>query len=313
MGERIFEQDAVCLAAVEAVYATDIAPTAATNAMQVEADMNLTDGDSEALVYDAGRGGNKGSLQVSQRITGSLKGYIAGSGTVDVPPAIAPLLQMAGLEPTITAATNVVYTPKSSDHDSGTVHIFAGKNKHPAVGARCDFELSVTLGATVKFTCGSFIGLYVPPTDAGSFQNANFSTFRNPLIADSVSITTMTLLGQLVEMSDLMFKQGNEVKHIIVTNNETVEIVGRKPTVELTIVEPLISDYNWFEQKNAYGALALQIGTDVTDAGDIFELDIPNLQISKIDKTTKDGIAYLKLTCDVVPTARDNDFSLTFR
>ncbi|MDZ7870782.1 MAG: hypothetical protein U5L02_16550 [Rheinheimera sp.] len=108
MGERILEQDTCVLAAVETVYGTDKAPTAAANAMRVKADMTLLDGDQEAIEFDAGRGGSKGSIQRNKKISGTLTGYVAGVSAAGTAPAIAPLLQAAGLKSTVMAAATKV-------------------------------------------------------------------------------------------------------------------------------------------------------------------------------------------------------------
>ncbi|GAB2927454.1 phage tail tube protein [Rheinheimera gaetbuli] len=313
MGERIYEQDTCVLGAVETVYGTDIAPTAAANAMMVSVDLSLHDGDQEDLEYDAGRGGSKGAVQRNKRITGSLTGYVAGSGAVDTPPAIAPLLQMCGLVPTITATEKVVYSPVSTDHDSCTLHIFRGKIKHVALGVRANLEISLGPDALPKFTFNNLIGLFVDPTQVAAFQNADFSQFGNPLVTDPVSITKMNLFGQAVKMASMTFRLGNTVTYRAVTNDESAQITGRKPQVELTFEEPLINDFNWWDKVSTYGALEYQIGDDVADIGKIFGLDIPNLQLRTLTPTIIDGISHLTAVCDVVPTARDNDFTITYR
>lgn len=313
MGERIYEQDTLLVAAVESTYGTDAAPTAAANAMRVKADLTLMDGDQEALEYDAGRGGSKGSVQRNKRISGSLTGYLAGVSAPGEAPAIAPLLQMTGLVPTVTADTDVTYAPVSTGQDSATLHLFRGKNKHGILGARCNLEMSLGPDALPKMTFNNLMGLYVPPAHVVAFQDADFSTFENPLVTDPVSITTMTLFGQAVNMSSLMFRLGNNVVYRSVTNDESVQIVERRPQVEITFEEPLVDDFDWWELISTYGALAYQLGEDVTDEGSIFELNIPNLQLSSITTTIIDGISHLQCTLDVVPTDRDNDFSMVFR
>ncbi|WP_041523597.1 phage tail tube protein [Gilvimarinus agarilyticus] len=313
MGERIFEQDTLCLAAVEANYATDAAPTAAANAMRVATDLTLLDGDQEALEYDAGRGGSKGSIQRNKRISGSLTGYLAGVSAAGEPPAIGPLMQIAGLVPTVTADTDVTYAPASTGHDSATLHVFRGKIKHGILGARCNLEMSLGPDALPKMTFNNLMGLYVPPTQVAAFQDADFTAFTTPSVTDPVSITVMTLFGQAVNMSSMMFKLGNNVVYRAVVNDESVQIVERRPQIEITFEEPQLSDYNWWEKLSDYGALAYQLGEDTVDEGNIFELNIPNLQLNSITPTIIDGISHLQCVLDVVPTARDNDFTMVFR
>lgn len=313
MGERIYEQDTCVLAAVEATYGTDATPTAAANAMRVKVDFNPIDGDQEALEYDAGRGGSKGSVQRNKRLTGTLTGYVAGSGAAGTPPAIGPLLQMCGLKPTVTTAEKVVYKPTFPVTDSCTLHIFRGKNKHPALGCRGNLEVSLGPNALPKFTFNNIIGLFVDPASVGSFQSADFSQFENPLVTDPVSITKMQLFGQDVNMAELTLRLGNTVTYRAVVNNESVQVTGRMPQIEVLFEEPLIGDFDWYSKLSKFGALAYQLGQDVVDAGHIFELTAANVQLNSITPTYVDGISHLRCVLDVVPTARDNDFEMIFR
>lgn len=313
MGERILEQDTCVLAAVETVYGTDKAPTAAANAMRVKADMTLLDGDQEAMEFDAGRGGSKGSIQRNKKISGTLTGYVAGVSAAGTAPAIAPLLQAAGLKPTVTPTTKVTYKPVSSNHDSVTLHVFRGKVKHPCVGARCNLEVSLGTDALPKFTFNNLMGLYVNPAQVADFQNCDFTQFKNPLVTDPVSITKMQLFGQEVNMAQLTFRLGNTVTYRSVTNDESVQITSRRPQVEIVFEEPLLNDFNWWNKLSTFGAMAYQLGEDVTDIGRIFELVVPNLQLNSIAPTIIDGISHLRCVLDVVPTARDNDFEMIFR
>lgn len=318
MGERIYEQDTLCLAKVETSYGTDAAPTAAASAMRVKVDANLLDGDSEEMDYDAGRGGSKGAIQRNRRITGTLTGYVAGAGDAGTQPAIGPLLQAAGLVPTVVTdpddePASVTYTPVSTGQDSATLHIYRGKIRHPVLGARCNMEVSLGTDALPKFTFNNLIGLFMEPNQVAEFQNADFSEFERPMITEPAAITKMELFGQSVNMSELTFRLGNTVTYRAVTNDESVQITQRRPQIEIVFEEPMLSDFNWWQQQSLYGALAYQLGQDDVDDGHILELDIPNLQLNSITPTNIDGISHLRCVLDVVPTARDNDFELTFR
>lgn len=313
MGQKIYEQDTLVLAKVETTYGVDPAPTGAANAMRAKVNLTYLDGDQEALEYDAGRGGSKGSVQRNKRVTGDITCYLSGSGTAGTIPAFGPFLQMAGLKPTVTAGEKVVYTPVSDNYDSTALHVFRGKVKHPMLGARANLELSLGPNALPKFTFNNFIALFVDPTQVGAFQTADFSAFENPLVTDPVSITKMNLFGQEVNMSELMFKMGNTVTFRSVTNDQSVQITNRKPQLEITFEEPLLAVYNWWEQLSQFGALEYQLGDDVADEGSIVELNVPNVQIISITPSITDGISHLKMVLDIVPTARDNDFELIFR
>lgn len=313
MGERIYEQDTLCLAAVETTYGVDAAPTSVANAMRVKAELNLLDGDQEVMEYDAGRGGSKGTVQRNKRITGTLTGYLAGVGTPGDLPAISPLLRCAGLVPAVVENEKVTFSPVSTSHESCTLHVFRGKLKHTALGARCSLEMNLGTSALPKFTFNNLISLFADPTQVSDFQSADFTAYEKPMVTDPLSITKMKLFGQDVNMSEMVFRLGNNVVYRAVTNDESAQIVSRAPQVEITFEEPLIEEFDWWKKLSAFGSLQYQIGNDVSDEGHIFELDIPNLQLSSIAPTVVDGISHLQMTLDVVPTARDNDFTMIFR
>jgi len=310
---KIYEQDVLILAGTETTYGSGLVLTGAANAMRAKVNLKFLDGDQEDLDYDAGRGGSKGAMQLTKRVTGDITTYLSGVGTAGTAPAYAPFLQMCGLKPAITAGEKVVYTPVSQDYDSAVAHVYRGKIKHPIHGARASLDLSLGTKALPKFTFNSFIGLFVDPTQVANFISADYTAFEQPMTSDAVLVTKMNLFGQAVNMSELTFKLGNTVVHRNVTNNISVEITNRKPQVEITIEEPELNTFDWWGKLSTYGDMEYQLGDDALDEGHIFELNVPNLQLRSIEPTMADGISHLKIVLDVVPTARDNDFELIFR
>lgn len=314
MGERIFEQDTLCLVGIEPTYAAGAALTAAANAMRVKVDFNPMDGEQEAMSYDAGRGGSQGSIRRSKFVSGNLDNcYLSGSGTAGTAPPYSVLLEMAGLKPTVVAGASVTYAPVFPVDKSGVVQFYRGRVKHEVKGARCGFELTLGTNALPKLKFTNLMGLYVEPVHVASFQNANFAAFKTPLPTEPVNITVMTLFGQEVKMTELQLKGGQDIKYRSVTNEESVQHTGRKPQIEITFEEPEITEFNWWELVDTYGALEYQLGQDVVHEGFIFELNAPNLQLLSITPTLVDGISHLKAVLDVVPTERDNDFTMVFR
>jgi hypothetical protein len=103
-GEYVFA------AKVETTYGTDATPSTTLNAMRVKANIDIAKVELEGMDYDSGRTGAKGSLEKRRWVEGSLDAYLAGSGTAVGMPAIAPLMQAAGLKLTVNGTTDVAVT-----------------------------------------------------------------------------------------------------------------------------------------------------------------------------------------------------------
>jgi hypothetical protein len=311
MAEVILEGDMVLVAGVETNYGVDALPTAAANAMRVKSNIQAVVLDTEEMNYDAGRPGAKGSLEKSRKATGSLDGYLAGSGTAVTPVALTPLLKSAGLS-VVADVDKVNITPSDiTEQDSCTLKFFRGKNRHDILGWRSDWELMLNVDSlpTLKFPNGQ--GLSSNPIAEAGLQNADLTSFINPLPTDPTHFVVQSVFGETVQISDFKVSGGNSVDYIPEANE--VRIIDRKITLSITFREPLVADFDWYALLNTYGAIAVQLGQDAVDEGRIWEVNCANAQLKNLTPTFRKGISYFQAEFDCVPTVRNNDIAMVTR
>lgn len=311
MAEFILTGDFVVVAAVESTYGTDALPTSAANAMQVKAGIQAVELDTEEMNYDSGRPGAKGKLEKSRKASGSLDGYLAGSGTANTPIPLTPLLKSAGLN-VVAAADKVDITPADiTEQDSCTVKFYRGKNRHDILGWRSSWEIMLNVDSlpTIKFPGG--MGLSSNPIAEAGLQDADLSSFYDPLPVDPIHFVTQSVFGQSVAMSECTINGGVKVEYIPEANE--CRITDRKVTLSITFREPLVADYDWYAQINKYGPIAIQLGQDVVDEGRIFEGNTANAQLTNLTTTERKGISYLKADFDCVPLSRNSDIAMVTR
>jgi hypothetical protein len=311
---RLYEQNQLVLAKPEGSYGDDSAPVAANAMLASSIKVNPLEGDVAKRNNFTGFMGNQGSIRTSQYVTVELEVELGGSGTKDLPPAYGVLYRACSWAEVITATTQVDYSLVSTGFESVSLYYYADKALHKVLGTYG--SMSFKLGANgIPMAVFKLLGLYVKPTHAASPPAGDFSGFKLPLAVTDATVTTCTFFGQTVNMSDLTVDSGVNAEFVAVINNEGVDITGRAANVNITFEEPEITSINFFDlaQRSQYGALAYQLGTDVIDEGNIFECNVPQIQISSVDRTYNKGIAHLQIQGDVVPATKNSDFTFIHR
>ena len=309
------EQEQVIVAKIETTYGVDATPAAASDAFIVS---NLKhtalDGSTEQRNNMTGFLGNQGNIRTGSFVRVEFEVELGGSGTVDVAPPWSVFYRASALALTVNTGVDVSVTPIDASYESLTIYYYAGDVLHSAVGCR----------GTVKWKLGTdgipkavftFIGLYQTPSKV-SKPSATFPTVQIPLAVNKANVPVMTFFGQSVSMKTLEVDAGNEVEYDQVVNDESVNMTGRgNGKVNIKFREPDLAVINFFDlaEKSQYGAMAYQLGTDVTDAGNIFEMSVPNIQVSSVERVYEKNISYLQIAGDIVPTARNLDFTVVHR
>lgn len=311
MSDPIFTGDSIAVAATEATYGTDAAPTAAANAMRVKSSFSLAKIDLEAMDYDAGRPGSKGSIEKNRWVEGNMDGYLAGAGTATGIDPLAPLLKSAGLTLTPAADHVAIGLADLTAMDSTSVKFFRGKVRHDILGLRSDWEIKLSVDNLPKVTFPNAKGLYSSPSVEASLQNADLSAFKNPLSIDPVNFVKQQIFGFDAAIAEITIKGGNNV--VFVPEANEMRIIDRQITVDVTFREPLPTVKNFYDLVGTYGAIAIQLGQDVVDEGRIFEAGVDNAQLVDISNTERHGQSYLQAKFECVPTARNNDIWMKTR
>lgn len=300
------------LAKIEATYGTDPVPTGAANAILVK-NLTVTPIEANLLPRDLIRPylGNFQNIVAAAYSKVNFEIELAGSGTAGTVPAYGALLRACGMSETISAGVSVTYAPISAAFESDTIYINVDGVLHKMLGARGTFSLSMASQAipTIKF---SFTGLYGAAADAAS-PTVTLTAWQSPLAVNNVNTIGLTLQGYggLV-MSDLSIDIANAVTfRSLVGGTESVVLTDRKPAGSITFEAMSIATKDWWTAAKtaALGAFSITHGTV---AGSKVTIAAPQVQITKPTYQDKDGIAMLQSSLVIVPSAGNDDVTLTF-
>lgn len=298
------------LAKVESTYNTDASP-AAGDAILVESlqpnvssNVRIVDRNPVESTHGPRKHQYGGSL-----IELSFDVEVKGSGTVDTPPEIGPLLRACGLAENITASTSVDYQPASSGIESITIDYHEGGDVRKMTGARGNVSFNIDTGgrimASFTFTghkgavsTGSVTPTYdstVPPIaigaafDIGGFNavisNLAFDMGRTVAIAPNMSASDG--FGE-IRLSDLNVTGSFDPEASTVANNDFV---------------------NQFE--NATG-LALDTGKIGSTAGNQVQITMPNVAYREIGHGDREAIRTYDISFGAYKNSGDDQFKIEF-
>ncbi len=240
---------------------------------------------------------------------------LAGSGAVDQVPAHGLLYQGSSHNATITAMASVDYALIDANEDSLYGGFFALDTFHPLRGLRGGLRFQLGTDGIGRVVFNGF-ALYDDPTKT-SPPTPDFSAFQLPQDINASTVTEMLFYGQSVGMSALEITGRDTAQYLNVANQEEViqSSGGNGAGYSITFREGDVGVFNFFQaaKENTPGALAFQLGTDVTDAGNIFEFDAPVVEIDSVERVYQQNVAFLRCAGPIVPTAKNNDYTFTHR
>lgn len=311
-GGLLFRNVAV-LAKIETTYGTDATPVGTTNAILVS-EVTVKPMEMQTVDRKLIRPflGNSEQLPTQIYNGAEFSVELAGSGTAGTAPAIGTLLRACGFGETIVASTSVTYAPVTNNHESVTLYLNLDGVLHKSLGARGNVSLSLKNNERpmAKFT---FSGLFVPVTDAVA-GTITLSAWKKPLPCNRINTPTFTLHGYAAGLDDLQIDMANDVQYrALIGGQEYVRIVDRKPKGSVSMEAVKVADKDWWTSiKNATtGVLNMVHGLT---AGNILEINAPNVQIHTPSYADQNGIAMLSGQLSLSPGASGNDeISLAFK
>jgi len=296
----------------ETTYGTD--PTLAGTDCFLVSNVSLTPlaGNSATRDFVRPYFGQSSSIQLDQYVELSFDVELASSGTAGTRPAFGDALLACGLEETITATTDAVYTPVSADFDSVTIEVYMDGILHQMTGARGSFSLSIARGA-IPMLSFRFTGNYVAPADATPLT-PDFSDFKIPKGANATNTQTITLLGESLCMESFSLDISNNLVHRDLPGcDPACLITDRAPSGTLVFEAPTVTTYNWVEAARLKTSGALQI-VHGTAAGSIVQIDAPAVTLNPPSYQDSDGVMMLSAPLVFEPTSSGNDeIELTFK
>lgn len=301
-------RNSVLLAKLETTYGVDATPTGALNAMLAKA-VNVSPLEQDAVQRDLQRPyfGNDEQIPVGTRIAITFEIELAGSGAEGDAPAYGPLLLACAHSETINALVDVRYKPitvSPDDQDSVTLIYNLDGVQHKALG--CKGTVSFAFDARgVPVMRFAFTGLYADVVDA-AVTGVDFSAFIKPKSVNYRDTPSCNYFGQPIVVQSCSLDVGLQVVYRNLIGFEGVRITDRAARGALSFEYQKVIQYNWFQKvkNNESGALNLVHGTV---AGNIIELNAPNVQPTGPTISDSDGTAMLNLNLNYNPTEAGND------
>lgn len=235
----------------------------------------------------------------------------SSSGAAGTAPAHgSALLRGSGHAEVINVGVDVQYNLISAAYESATLYWFMDGQRHRVLGWRGSmrFEARANQRPMHRFRG---IGLYTGPT-ASAPPAPSFTAWRKPQIVSQAQTPTMTIHGTAVVLRSLSIDLGQRVVHRDLVGSESVQILGRSPSGEALIEAPALGTKDWFASAAAETLGALQMIHGV-GAGNIVQVDAPQVKVMKPAYQNEDGAAMLRLGLNILPSAGDDEIKFTFK
>lgn len=236
---------------------------------------------------------------------------VCGSGSIALAPRIGALLRACGLAATVQSGVSVTYTVSTDSHASATLYLYMDGRLHTITGARGSAKMIFSAGKTciMEFTMK---GLYTAPTSASLPTTTYETTVTLPPVCKSSLFTfnsKSTLVTQTVELDF-----GAEVVKRPSLNSANAvagfEIVGFKPVVTIDPEAQIETSYTFrTDQLTTQRAVAV-VATRA--AGNIVTLNVPKMNITKIEYADREGILIEKLEGEASANSGNDAFNIVF-
>lgn len=302
----------VILAKVESTYGTDPTPVEGTDAILVEnigwANEGLRMNERPAVRANIGMlqqvyGGRLMTLTFDVELKGS-------GSAVDDAPEIGPLLRACGFGETINAATNVVYAPVSSGHESATIYYFQDGIRYILTGCRGNVSFNLETGALGKasFTISGHVSSItdvalasptyqsnVPPALVNvPFTIGGFGSVINALTWDMANTVAMP--------PDISATDG--YAEIQITKRDVAG--SYDPEAELIATDDPHGDLT------AGNTLVVTTGVIGSGVGGRYQVDMPAVYYRDISPGDRDGVRTYELPFGAAESSGDDEVSITF-
>jgi len=297
------------LAKIQAAAGTDASPTVAANAILLR-NVTATPLSSEYVERALLRPymGNAGRIPTTQyaQIEGEVE--LAGAGTAGDAPAWGPLLRGCGFAETITAGTDVRYTPVSDDFEMLTLHYYLDGLFHKILDARGTVSFDISAKG-IPFMRYRFMGAYSPITDQANPTGADYSAFLTPLGVNKANTPNWELGSYTGCLQSLTFDVANQLEWRSLISCEGAEISDRQPTGKVVLQLPAISQLDWPTMVLNASESALSI-THGKTAGNIVTVNLPKAQLANPTYSDDNNTAMLNLDLNVNPDQGNDEIEI---
>ncbi len=303
---------AVILAAIEAGYGVDAAPTAAANAILCEPpklsvlSKKLTRNNTRAYL------GQLAPVNIGQGLKLEFKTEFKGSGVVATVPEIGVLFRACGYTETIVPATSVDYDPNSDvfNGESVTIYYYLDGMLHKVAGCRGTFKLAAKVGGYPAVTW-TFTGIYAGPVD----QALVTGTYNQTVPPNFVS-AAFQLDGYAGVVESLNIDGGNTVTPRASANAATgileYYISARAVAGDCDPEAPGLATKNFWDMWSNSNRVALTCDIGQT-AGNKCVITAPKVALGDIQYGDRNGMATLALPLVFTPNAGNDEIKFSFQ
>jgi len=198
----------------------------------------------------------------------------------------------------------VQYDPVSSGEESVSCYFFMDGIKHIALGCRGTWSLK---GAKKGIPHWHFdLTCLLGTISATSNPTLDFSAFVQPIPITNVNTPTFSLDSYSAHLSAININQQNKAVYRNLVGVEEVSVTERDVAGDLTIETPAFGTKDYFGVVSADSLVAMQLIHGIT-AGNIVQLDAPQVQLIDPKYTDEDGVAMLQLSTSYIETSVGDD------
>lgn len=307
---------ATILAKAETTYNTDSSPDG-TNAVRVY-ELNVN---PNALIRMIEQPEHRATIDQLPRIYSGAMCEITfsfplkGSGTAGTAPEIDPLLQCAGLEDTIVAATSVTYDPSTNPTLPGSATLIVNWDgvQQKITGCRAtSFELSATaangLVATMTLLghkSGVFTDTSMPSL---TFDDTQRIPFYN---ASSFAVGSWTPSGVIDFSVNLGLEAGTYDDAVAADGYGEVVIGSRAATGRMVVPLPTVAAKNLYSDLTSNVEATLDTGV-IGSAGNQIQITAPALQFLDLPLGTADRIRTVEIAFSLNSSSGDDEIAIAF-
>lgn len=300
----------VILAKIEVTQFTDPVPTGAANAILCKnlkvTPLKVTSEDRAIMrpYY-----GNSEQIPVSEEAVLTFDVELAGSGTAGTAPKWAPLIRACGFAETLVAVTSAAYNPISAAFESVTIYAYRNGILYKFSGCRGNVKITMAAKKIPEMNY-TFTGKYVAVSDAAMPTTPDYSGFLTPKASIPTWTGALTVNAYAALVSAFDFDVGNLVQHGFWINQESLDIMDRKPKGSITMQSTLIATNDVYTLvRNA--TLMVFTLTHGTIAGNKVKLDAPKMQLVDVNEVEFEGQLANQLTTAFMPNAGNDEFIVT--
>ncbi|MDE4175801.1 hypothetical protein PXK01_16685 [Phaeobacter sp. PT47_59] len=309
MAAPIYWRDKRILFKLEGTYGTDAAPTGAANAiLGYDVTFKPMEGqDQERDLEQPGMGAN-GTIPTDIHAKLELTVDLSASGTAGTAPAWGPLLRACAVAETITAGTNVVYSPIVQGQEAGTVHISIGGTRYVMLGTRgtAEFMLDAQQTPKIKF---DLTGLFTLPTDTAP-PTVDLASWTEPLLVSHNNTPVFTIGGTSLAMKTAKLALGNKVEPRFLVGAERVLITDKSELFETTVEAQDLANFNPFQMASEMAKVPVVL-THGTEGGKIATLSLPTAQMQRPSLGQSQGVTEWPLRLVPRAATENSQWSLT--